>query len=1070
MFESVDRKRLTNLLNILKSNKFADLRNKLRFPNYSFRHIEYTSILKESLIESFIRNKVEFTIELNKIWDFDNIVLESLNKLNNINSILTIYPYIEDSLKVKIFKHIIDNRLDFNNLELLFDCKDINKNIELLNYLNSKNYPIYRKTVIDLSLKDSKYLDYFINSNYSFKVNELDYLVHNTNSSSIMHIYIREYAKDLKHSDYIIDRVDKLIDRNIEFLKRINLSLLRKKILEEFSDSELEIISNSIDIQNYILEGGFKKNLVLYVLKKYNKNNEWLYILDNITLKLPDKINIDYKDLTDSDYESIISIICNTNLLDLNNIKDYKSIIKDKLSLLKNSKEPLDYREYLLLKLFNIDMDNAISLLKEYSEILNSKYLDDLSTENKVYLLILDTINNIVYGDESILESINNMDFSNINPSFMIVYRNKLNNIILDYYNSSLYLNNSDKKIIDGIECNFVAGKNGDKSFKLLISSYSAFVEVGKNIEDYSKDYNRNMIGEQHHRCYFMISNKFLGTPPIRSICLGANYFPNGSLFACAPYDINSFGINDAYSVLTGKNNLFLLPDDLIDYTRYLYSELDFELRDLTGKFIKKQPDYLAFICDDFNNLTVFEKKIFELTKKASISFSKYSGKSIPINIVEKNKIIKNQSIILKSKLKSLFDINSKYYLDSNLVKEIVNDYETIYCGLYYSKSKYKDLFKETSLEESYSYIIYSELIKINNNKSKLCLKALLDALRLENKKYSLVDIENKIEPSFPLNDLICRLYNDLGIDDEDEEENEYFNNLINCNNDSLTYETYYKKYIINEYNNDDFMLNKELLEPILLKNKDLIIESVNYIENNNINKKSTYHNQEHIKNVTLFSILISDLENIDPYYKNIIILASIYHDSGRHNDYSLDHAIESAKYFKNNYDNTITNYSEYELGIISSLIAFHEVDRKLPVEESKLILLNFIKKYTGLKEINDLDKIYKCAEIIRDSDALDRTRFTGIGKDMLSPKYLYYKSSKSLVKFSCAIRDRFYINRIINLGGEESIINELLNYYDSQKLLDLVNRESSNYPELDINKYLKFLLKNIKGKQNEKK
>ena len=170
------------------------------------------------------------------------------------------------------------------------------------------------------------------------------------------------------------------------------------------------------------------------------------------------------------------------------------------------------------------------------------------------------------------------------------------------------------------------------------------------------------------------------------------------------------------------------------------------------------------------------------------------------------------------------------------------------------------------------------------------------------------------------------------------------------------------------------------------------------------------------------------------------------------------------------NYDNTITNYSEYELGIISSLIAFHEVDRKLPVEESKLILLNFIKKYTGLKEINDLDKIYKCAEIIRDSDALDRTRFTGIGKDMLSPKYLYYKSSKSLVKFSCAIRDRFYVNRIINLGGEESIINELLNYYDSQKLLDLVNRESSNYPELDINKYLKFLLKNIKGKQNEKK
>lgn len=126
-----------------------------------------------------------------------------------------------------------------------------------------------------------------------------------------------------------------------------------------------------------------------------------------------------------------------------------------------------------------------------------------------------------------------------------------------------------------------------------------------------------------------------------------------------------------------------------------------------------------------------------------------------------------------------------------------------------------------------------------------------------------------------------------------------------------------------------------------------------------------------------------------------------MYHDEGRENDDDIRHGLKSAIIAQ---DSLKDKYSSSDLRIISATISFHdERTTGFDIKKNEEIGFNNVSSYFNLTK-NEKEKARVIGNILKDADALDRTRFES--EYILDERYLRTKSAKTLMKLA------YYLNR----------------------------------------------------------
>lgn len=167
-------------------------------------------------------------------------------------------------------------------------------------------------------------------------------------------------------------------------------------------------------------------------------------------------------------------------------------------------------------------------------------------------------------------------------------------------------------------------------------------------------------------------------------------------------------------------------------------------------------------------------------------------------------------------------------------------------------------------------------------------------------------------------------------------------------------------------------------------KIEDKFFQWSNFLENN-IEfwlKESEIHTKNHCKRVLLFSLLIADEMNLSESEKDILAMASVFHDSRRKDDgFDVGHGKRAANYYRHYCGNSNLKYEQRTY----DAICFHDIDDEIGIEKIN---------EKNSKEHNSV-LLYK---IFKDSDALDRFRLGPSGLDI---RYLRTKEAIGLYDYA---------------------------------------------------------------------
>lgn len=203
----------------------------------------------------------------------------------------------------------------------------------------------------------------------------------------------------------------------------------------------------------------------------------------------------------------------------------------------------------------------------------------------------------------------------------------------------------------------------------------------------------------------------------------------------------------------------------------------------------------------------------------------------------------------------------------------------------------------------------------------------------------------------------------------------------------------------------------------------DKVFEEVADMKERNLYSDKKAHSDRHIQDVMLFAEIIGKKEKLSDKDMKILLEAAKFHDSGRNSDNDRNHAEPSARIAGEKLKEL---YEPEELKIIQIAIEYHEAreGRKGYLDEN--ILNNLFEKY-GIDEPQK-DRIKTISRILKDADALDRTRF--VNKAKLDVDYLHTEFAKSLADFALQINEEYAHNDILDYYSIDGISKEMLDEY----------------------------------------
>ena len=217
-------------------------------------------------------------------------------------------------------------------------------------------------------------------------------------------------------------------------------------------------------------------------------------------------------------------------------------------------------------------------------------------------------------------------------------------------------------------------------------------------------------------------------------------------------------------------------------------------------------------------------------------------------------------------------------------------------------------------------------------------------------------------------------------------------------------------------------MISDEIDTKIDYENS-LFLRILEAISNSNIYKTytpelSNQHKISHIQKVLLFSQIIAQNEKLDQNEIKILLASAAFHDCGRKKDRDNgEHGLASAKitgeYFRKNIKNPYGIKPE-EIGIVQVAIEYHVTKEEFLGQVNEIKLKEICRKY----DVNDkeFENVKQISEILKDADALDRTRF--VSGSNLDSHYLRTKTAKkqTMIDFARKINEE-YANQVINVN-----------------------------------------------------
>lgn len=174
-------------------------------------------------------------------------------------------------------------------------------------------------------------------------------------------------------------------------------------------------------------------------------------------------------------------------------------------------------------------------------------------------------------------------------------------------------------------------------------------------------------------------------------------------------------------------------------------------------------------------------------------------------------------------------------------------------------------------------------------------------------------------------------------------------------------------------------------------------------ISNEDLYKKEFFlssfqHNIYHIQRVMFFSQIIAQNEEISEKDLKLLLLASALHDAGKTRDRKdCEHGKNSAEIAKTYLRKNINSISEEDIKIIQIAIEYHTVKEKINFTE----LVKLCQKYNVA--MSNFERIKMISLILKDADALDRTRFDK--ENALNIELLRTKTSQNKLLIDLAKR-----------------------------------------------------------------
>ena len=872
---------------------------------------------------------------------------------------------------------------------------------------------------------------------------------------------------------YTIDslkKAKKLYTNNDEISKTANPKFLSNDIASHFTKIQFEILSCYPKLQEKIINlshNNQKAQMIYELVDKYKDNLEWIPILekalDNVNSSEYENLlsSINNKELSLEDKDNLMQLLMTNNHLDISSIEELKNIdtVREnyiKMLIERNTLGSL--KTAYFEKTFGIDLSTAINLVNLYGKSLESNTINSLDEKSRVEFNLLENMKKII--------NLNNIEIlkyyvENVNPEFivkpdlMVTYEARLKYLFTQEFNKSFTKPLKEDKVASDIkgeqdlDIYLAAGRDGKKNCRMMITSIGAYTNMNEP-DDYYASWNVDKISS-HGCCCSYIGEKNLGTAEVKYCCLGFTDYELGSLQLSGPYDLCSMSKEDSYQISSMYSSMFLLPDDVLGNTRHTHNETVWERRSISSnEMFKKQPSYIVYFVDNFEDRLTDEesKRQWESVRKAALNFSTEENgnkKALPIMVVEREKIAKSQLDIIQNKLNEF-----KTTLDSKLIKDIVSDYESNYAGnrQYHLNISEKYFPKHEQLSNSVVGKIIGTIEKIYTTEPNIaidCIYELEKAVKNEQKKYNntqhgteqsipsfnieeaLIDI-NKLKSNFKISmDSTLVMINNCEGNERQFEQSDISNmDQTILNNQLSSYE------VIKSLNDNGIFPNLVMLE--------------NEIKEENINSKLKVHSQRHIKNVLLYSSLIGQSVVKDKHDLDLIMLAAKYHDIGRKTDAHEEHAEESSKIAV---DKLKDKCSTEDLSIIKTIIEFHEIPTN--VDNVDELFVEMARK-NGIAD-EQMTKVKQMVEVLKDADALDRTRF--INKARLNPNFLHYDVSKQLVKFASSLQETYAIHDLKEFNCDESI-DVLLQNYTPQEVLRTIRHSTRSLPKEDIQNFIK--------------
>lgn len=173
--------------------------------------------------------------------------------------------------------------------------------------------------------------------------------------------------------------------------------------------------------------------------------------------------------------------------------------------------------------------------------------------------------------------------------------------------------------------------------------------------------------------------------------------------------------------------------------------------------------------------------------------------------------------------------------------------------------------------------------------------------------------------------------------------------------------------------NNNKLNMKVDMNSSVYQKIFDMISNSDLY--KNEFFTSSFQHNIYHIQKVMLFSQIIAQNEGINEKDLKLLLLAAALHDSGKTRDRrDGEHGKNSAKIAGEYLQNNINSISKEDIKIIQIAIEYHTIRENEKGRINVTELKELCQKYNV--SMANLEKIEIISSILKDADALDRTRF----------------------------------------------------------------------------------------------